>query len=117
MARPRRRLASGRQVAVRNNHPLSLLFPLRWFTKYGEMDYARAGNKATFTVNLDPGPLEQFPHSMEPQLRQLGLPTTLKKGTRGGPAMAPGLMNPTRVHEDAVLIPGLAWQFRDLALP
>lgn len=45
------------------------------------MDYARAGNKATFTVNLDPGPLEQFPHSMEPQLRQLGLPTALKKGT------------------------------------
>ena len=48
------------------------------------MDYARAGNKATFTVNLDPGPLEQFPHSMEPQLRQLGLPTALKKG-RGVP--------------------------------
>ncbi|KAB1269354.1 mRNA turnover protein 4-like protein [Camelus dromedarius] len=51
-----------------------------WFTKYTEMDYARAGNKATFTVSLDPGPLEQFPHSMEPQLRQLGLPTALKKG-------------------------------------
>ena len=26
------------------------------------------------------GPLEQFQHSMEPQLRQLGLNTTLKKG-------------------------------------
>ncbi|KAL4832133.1 hypothetical protein H8958_020080 [Nasalis larvatus] len=52
----------------------------RWFTKYTEMDYARAGNKAAFTVSLDPGPLEQFPHSMEPQLRQLGLPTTLKRG-------------------------------------
>lgn len=45
------------------------------------MDYARAGNKAAFTVSLDPGPLEQFPHSMEPQLRQLGLPTALKRGT------------------------------------
>lgn len=44
------------------------------------MDYARAGNKAAFTVSLDPGPLEQFPHSMEPQLRQLGLPTALKRG-------------------------------------
>lgn len=44
------------------------------------MDFARAGNKATFTVTLDPGPLEQFPHSMEPQLRQLGLPTALKRG-------------------------------------
>ena len=28
-----------------------------------------------------PGPLEQFQHSMEPQLRQLGLDTTLNKGT------------------------------------
>lgn len=44
------------------------------------MDYARAGNKATFTVSLEPGPLEQFPHSMEPQLRQLGLPTALQRG-------------------------------------
>uniref|UniRef100_A0A3Q2I191 Ribosome assembly factor mrt4 n=1 Tax=Equus caballus TaxID=9796 RepID=A0A3Q2I191_HORSE len=51
-----------------------------WFTKYTEMDYARAGNKATFTVSLEPGPLEQFPHSMEPQLRQLGLPTALQRG-------------------------------------
>uniref|UniRef100_A0A2K5LI75 Ribosome assembly factor mrt4 n=1 Tax=Cercocebus atys TaxID=9531 RepID=A0A2K5LI75_CERAT len=45
-----------------------------------QMDYARAGNKAKKKVSLDPGPLEQFPHSMEPQLRQLGLPTTLKRG-------------------------------------
>ncbi|XP_012371574.1 mRNA turnover protein 4 homolog isoform X2 [Octodon degus] len=51
-----------------------------WFMKYTEMDFARAGNKATFTVTLDPGPLEQFPHSMEPQLRQLGLPTALRTG-------------------------------------
>lgn len=60
---------------------LPLIFSQRWFTKYTEMDFARAGNKATFTVTLDPGPLEQFPHSMEPQLRQLGLPTALKRGT------------------------------------
>uniref|UniRef100_A0A8D0G7Y2 Ribosome assembly factor mrt4 n=1 Tax=Sphenodon punctatus TaxID=8508 RepID=A0A8D0G7Y2_SPHPU len=51
-----------------------------WFSQFKEMDFARAGNKATFAVMLDTGPLEQFPHSMEPQLRQLGLPTTLKKG-------------------------------------
>lgn len=44
------------------------------------MDYARAGNQAQMDVTLDEGPLEQFPHSMEPQLRQLGLPTALKKG-------------------------------------
>ncbi|XP_010011659.1 PREDICTED: mRNA turnover protein 4 homolog, partial [Nestor notabilis] len=51
-----------------------------WFSTFKEVDYARAGNKATYTVSLDTGPLEQFPHSMEPQLRQLGLPTALKKG-------------------------------------
>ncbi|NXG38610.1 MRT4 protein, partial [Dromaius novaehollandiae] len=51
-----------------------------WFSQFKEVDFARAGNKATYTVSLDTGPLEQFPHSMEPQLRQLGLPTALKKG-------------------------------------
>ncbi|XP_019397037.1 PREDICTED: mRNA turnover protein 4 homolog [Crocodylus porosus] len=51
-----------------------------WFSEFKEMDFARAGNKAPYTVSLDTGPLEQFPHSMEPQLRQLGLPTALKKG-------------------------------------
>lgn len=48
------------------------------------MDYARSGNKAQMDVTLDEGPLEQFPHSMEPQLRQLGLPTALKKGCEIG---------------------------------
>ncbi|NXX21341.1 MRT4 protein, partial [Podargus strigoides] len=51
-----------------------------WFSKFKEVDFARAGNKATYAVSLDTGPLKQFPHSMEPQLRQLGLPTALKKG-------------------------------------
>ena len=32
------------------------------------------------TVTLPPGPLEQFSHAIEPQLRQLGMPTELKKG-------------------------------------
>ncbi|XP_048374972.1 mRNA turnover protein 4 homolog [Sphaerodactylus townsendi] len=53
---------------------------LDWFAQFKEMDFARAGNTANFTFGLDAGPLEQFPHSMEPQLRQLGLPTALKKG-------------------------------------
>lgn len=44
------------------------------------MDYARAGNRAQMDITLDEGPLEHFTHSMEPQLRQLGLPTALKKG-------------------------------------
>ncbi|XP_068598555.1 mRNA turnover protein 4 homolog [Brachionichthys hirsutus] len=51
-----------------------------YFDHFKEMDYARAGNRAQRDVTLDEGPLEQFTHSMEPQLRQLGLPTALKKG-------------------------------------
>ncbi|KAK2874819.1 hypothetical protein QQF64_003076 [Cirrhinus molitorella] len=51
-----------------------------YFSNFKEVDYSRAGNIATMAVTLDEGPLEQFPHSMEPQLRQLGLPTALKKG-------------------------------------
>ena len=35
---------------------------------------------ATQTVVIDQGPLPAFSHSMEPQLRQLGLPTSLQKG-------------------------------------
>eukprot|EP00118_Oscarella_pearsei_P028234 m.1734 g.1734 ORF g.1734 m.1734 type:complete len:227 (+) comp7768_c0_seq1:266-946(+) len=50
-----------------------------WFKKFKETDYARAGTAASFDVILDSGPLE-FPHSMEPQLRQLGLPVAMKKG-------------------------------------
>ena len=52
----------------------------RYFGQFKDVDYARAGNPARMAVTLDEGPLEQFPHSMEPQLRQLGLPTALKKG-------------------------------------
>lgn len=52
----------------------------RYFNHFKEMDYARAGNQAQMDITLDEGPLEQFTHSMEPQLRQLGLPTALKKG-------------------------------------
>nr|CAG4638673.1 EOG090X0BJA [Cyclestheria hislopi] len=53
---------------------------LEYFEKHVESDFARAGNIATETVTLQPGPLEQFPFNMEPFLRQLGLPTALQKG-------------------------------------
>lgn len=43
-------------------------------------DYSRSGNIATQEVTLEEGALPDFSHSMEPQLRQLGLPTSLKKG-------------------------------------
>jgi hypothetical protein len=51
-----------------------------FFDTFVEMDYARGGTVAKETVKLDVGPLEQFPHSMEPHLRSLGLPTSLQRG-------------------------------------
>jgi len=53
---------------------------LEWFSEYKEPDYARSGNKATQTVHIEAGPMGVFSHSMEPQLRQLGLTTSLQKG-------------------------------------
>lgn len=44
------------------------------------MEYARSGFVTPETVELSEGPLPQFQHSMEPQLRQLGMPTALQKG-------------------------------------
>jgi len=52
----------------------------KWFESYADVDFARTGCVAEQEVALKEGPLEQFTHSMEPQLRQLGLPTKLVKG-------------------------------------
>lgn len=48
--------------------------------EYGEDDYARSGFVATETIELPAGPLPDFAHSIEPHLRQLGMPTALSKG-------------------------------------
>ncbi|KAL3888625.1 hypothetical protein ACJMK2_000990 [Sinanodonta woodiana] len=53
---------------------------VEYFKNFRKQDYARSGNTATQTVVLEEGLIPQFSHSMEPQLRQLGLPTALKKG-------------------------------------
>jgi mRNA turnover protein 4 len=53
---------------------------VRYFKTLKENDYARSGNIATETIELDAGPLDQFAFSLEPQLRKLGLPTKLEKG-------------------------------------
>ncbi|TRY76943.1 hypothetical protein TCAL_14705 [Tigriopus californicus] len=45
---------------------------VKFFEDYQEMDFARTGCLATDTVVLEAGPLTQFPHSLEPQLRALG---------------------------------------------
>ncbi|XP_011171282.1 mRNA turnover protein 4 homolog [Solenopsis invicta] len=53
---------------------------IEWVNDYEEMEYARSGFVTPETVELPEGPLPQFQHSMEPQLRQLGMPTSLQKG-------------------------------------
>lgn len=51
-----------------------------WFNSYEVNDYHRSGSISTTTVKLEEGPLKQFPHNMEPYLRQLGMPTKLERG-------------------------------------
>jgi len=53
---------------------------LEYFQNLAEPDYARTGGKCTETVVIPEGPLPDFSHAIEPQLRLLGLPTVLKKG-------------------------------------
>ncbi|GFZ45580.1 hypothetical protein JCM24511_03308 [Saitozyma sp. JCM 24511] len=70
---------------------------VEWFESYSKKEYARMGASATQDITLPEGPLltpyadppmgDPFPHSMEPQLRQLGLNTTLVRGV-------PSLNNP-----------------------
>lgn len=53
---------------------------IKWMEDYSTLEYARSGFTVSDTVELPEGPLSEFPHSIEPRLRQLGMPTTLKKG-------------------------------------
>ena len=53
---------------------------IQYFKELRDADFARAGAKATQTIELPEGPLPQFSFSLEPQLRKLGLPTKLDKG-------------------------------------
>eukprot|EP00245_Coleochaete_scutata_P007403 TRINITY_DN2273_c0_g1_i1.p1 TRINITY_DN2273_c0_g1~~TRINITY_DN2273_c0_g1_i1.p1 ORF type:complete len:249 (+),score=67.04 TRINITY_DN2273_c0_g1_i1:182-928(+) len=52
----------------------------RIFEEYEERDFVRTGNLATETVELPEGPLEMFPHDMEPFLRKQGMPVRLNRG-------------------------------------
>ncbi|KYM93965.1 mRNA turnover protein 4 like protein [Cyphomyrmex costatus] len=74
-----RRARSNRSFAVCGNYFL-ICEVIEWAESYEEMEYARSGFVTPETVDLPEGPLPQFQHSMEPQLRQLGMPTSLKKG-------------------------------------
>ncbi|WVR05208.1 hypothetical protein IAU60_002220 [Kwoniella sp. DSM 27419] len=70
---------------------------VEWFESWTRREYARMGAKATAEIVLPEGPIltpytvpasgDPFPHSMEPQLRALGLATTLVRGV-------PSLNNP-----------------------
>ncbi|KAG6332135.1 hypothetical protein ID866_6954 [Astraeus odoratus] len=59
-----------------------------WFDDFRQPDFARAGNIASRTIILPEGPVmrthsdppEPFPHNEDPQLRKLGLSTTMKRG-------------------------------------
>ncbi|VDK82718.1 unnamed protein product [Onchocerca ochengi] len=51
----------------------------KYFEELHMSDFARCGQIAVSTVELSEGPLMQFPFSIEPQLRKLGLPTKLEK--------------------------------------
>lgn len=59
-----------------------------WFDDFRQPDFARTGNIASRTVTLPVGPVmrvhsnppEPFLHNEDPQLRKLGLTTTMKKG-------------------------------------
>ncbi|XP_033331513.2 ribosomal protein LP0-like [Megalopta genalis] len=53
---------------------------LEWMESYEEADYARSGFIVDETIVLPKGPLPEFAHSIEPHLRQLGMPTALQKG-------------------------------------
>ncbi|ORZ01885.1 ribosomal protein L10-domain-containing protein [Absidia repens] len=56
----------------------------QYFTNYTQPDYARSGNIANETVIIPEGPVKRgvdpMPHNMEPLVRSLGMPTSLKNG-------------------------------------
>src|SRR3984957_19894160 len=74
---------------------------VEWFADFQQPDFARAGNVASRTVILPAGPVmqhysdppEPFPHNEEPQLRKLGLRTTMNRGV-------PTLSTPHKLCEE-----------------
>ncbi|XP_076639292.1 ribosomal protein LP0-like [Colletes latitarsis] len=53
---------------------------LKWMEEYEVLEYARSGFIIEETITLPEGPMPEFAHSLEPHLRQLGMPTALQKG-------------------------------------
>ena len=71
---------SGQVVLMFTNDPQAEVE--KWFANFSEKEYARPGNIAPETFTIPEGPLDEntYPASMEPNLRQLGIPTSLVKG-------------------------------------
>ncbi|KAI9313268.1 ribosomal protein L10-domain-containing protein [Dichotomocladium elegans] len=78
-------------VAQKLHSEVGLLFTdepvdtvVEYFKNYRQPDYARSGAVATDTIVIPEGPVmrgvDPMPHNMEPLLRQLGMPTSLKNG-------------------------------------
>ncbi|KAL2728847.1 mRNA turnover protein 4 isoform X1 [Vespula squamosa] len=53
---------------------------LQWMEQHEEQEFARSGFIPEVSLSLTPSPMPLFPHSMEPYLRQLGMPTELQRG-------------------------------------
>ena len=58
---------------------------LEWFESFSRPEFARMGEISTVDLTLPAGPVtnndgKPFPHSMEPQLRKLGLSTRMVAG-------------------------------------
>lgn len=78
---------------------------IEWFDDFRQPDFARTGNVASRTVILPAGPVmrthsdppEPFPHNEEPQLRKLGLTTTMNRGV-------PTLGNPHKLCEKGKIL-------------
>jgi len=72
------------------SHPPDLV--TEWFESFKKTDFPRAGNVAPMTFTVPTGTVHSrggqvaveddsaLPHSLEPMLRQLGMPTRLQKG-------------------------------------
>lgn len=53
---------------------------VEFISEFKQDDFARGGTISTETVPVEVGPLPGMAGTMEPMLRKLGLPTTLKDG-------------------------------------
>ncbi|KDE02805.1 hypothetical protein MVLG_06664 [Microbotryum lychnidis-dioicae p1A1 Lamole] len=75
-------LLEGSRGLLFTNEPADVVE--EWFESFKKQDFARSGNVVDESFTLPAGPLkiddQPLAHSLEPQLRKLGLSTTLNRG-------------------------------------